>query len=110
MKRTKKLKPTRARSAKSSARPARKSPARAKNAAKHLSKSRKVRKAKKGRATRSDFIDSLVAAGAAALYLPTDPAWLAGIRFNLQLILKHAALVDEFALPDDTDPAPVFHA
>jgi len=26
------------------------------------------------------------------------------------LILRYAALVEEFALPDDTEPAPVFRA
>jgi hypothetical protein len=110
MKRKKKLKPTKARSAKSSARPSRKSPARAKSAIKHSGKTHKSKRAKPSRKTHPDFIDSLVAASAAALHLPTDPAWLAGIKFNLQLILKHAALVDEFQLPDDADPAPVFHA
>jgi Protein of unknown function (DUF4089) len=110
MKRKKRLKPSKARSAKSFARLSRKSPARAKSAAKHSGKSRKLKKAKQGQATRPDFIDSLVAASAAALHLPTDPAWLAGIKFNLRLILKHAALVDEFPLPNDADPAPVFHA
>ena len=33
-----------------------------------------------------------------------------GVKFNLQLVLRHAALVDEFALPDDAEPAPVFQA
>jgi hypothetical protein len=29
---------------------------------------------------------------------------------NLQVTLRHAALVGEFALPDDAEPAPVFEA
>jgi Protein of unknown function (DUF4089) len=57
-----------------------------------------------------DAIDMLVEAGAKALGLPLDPAWHAGVKFNLQLILRHAALVDEFLLPDDAEPAPVYHA
>jgi Protein of unknown function (DUF4089) len=57
-----------------------------------------------------DAIDSLVTAGAEALGLDLDPAWHAGIKFNLQLILSHAALVEEFPLPDDAEPAPVFYA
>jgi hypothetical protein len=57
-----------------------------------------------------DTVDVLVAASAQALGLTLDPAWQAGVKFNLQLILRHAALVDEFALPDDAEPAPVFHA
>jgi 1-carboxybiuret hydrolase subunit AtzG-like protein len=55
-------------------------------------------------------VDALVAASAQALGLALDPAWHDSIAFNLGLILRHAALVDEFALPDDAEPAPVFHA
>ena len=55
-------------------------------------------------------IDAFVAASAQALGLTLDPAWHKSIAFNLGLILRHAALVDEFALPDDAEPAPVFHA
>jgi len=54
--------------------------------------------------------DAFVAASAQALGLTLDPAWHDGIAFNLGLILRLAALVDEFALPDDAEPAPVFHA
>ena len=61
-------------------------------------------------APRPDAIGALVAAGARALGLTLDPGWEAGVKFNLQLILRHAALVEEFALPDDTEPAPIFHA
>src|SRR5262249_31475072 len=58
----------------------------------------------------TDAIEPLVAAGAEALGLTLDPAWHGSIAFNLRLILRHAALVDEFALPDDAEPAPVFRA
>ena len=58
----------------------------------------------------ADAIDDLVAAGAQALGLNIEPAWYGGVKFNLQLILRLAAVVDEFPLPDDTEPAPVFHA
>lgn len=57
-----------------------------------------------------DAIDSLVVANAQALGLTLDPSWEASIKFNLQLILRHAALVDEFPLPDDAEPAEIFHA
>jgi Protein of unknown function (DUF4089) len=81
-------------------------------------KSKTLRKARSpvrlaGSAKRSgqaDAIDALVTAGAQALALPIDPAWRGGIKFNLQLILAIAGRVDEFPLPDDTEPAPVFHA
>jgi hypothetical protein len=58
----------------------------------------------------ADAIDALVAANARALGLTLDPAWHDGIAFNLRLILRQAALVDGFALPDYAEPAPVFHA
>jgi len=53
---------------------------------------------------------ALVEAAAQALGLQLDPSWEAGVKFNLHLILRHAALVDEFPLPDDAEPAPVFYA
>ena len=55
-------------------------------------------------------VEALVVASAQALGLTLDPAWRAGVTFNLQLILHHAALVDEFVLPDDAEPAQIFHA
>jgi hypothetical protein len=62
------------------------------------------------RAKRENPIDAFVAASAQALDLALDPTWHDSVAFNLRLILRHAALIDEFALPDDTEPAPVFHA
>jgi len=53
---------------------------------------------------------TLVAAAARALRLPMNSAWESGVIFNIQLILRHAALVDEFPLPDEAEPAPVFRA
>ena len=53
---------------------------------------------------------TLVAASAQALALSIDPAWRAGVTLNLQLLFKHAALVNEFPLPDEIEPAPVFRA
>ena len=38
------------------------------------------------------------------------PLWHAGVTLNLQLLLKHAALIDEFSLADGAEPAPVFRA
>jgi len=58
----------------------------------------------------ADLIDTLVAASAQALALPIAPAWREGVRRNLHLLLTHAALVDQFPLPDETEPAPVFRA
>jgi hypothetical protein len=57
-----------------------------------------------------DSTDALVAASARALGIALDSGWQAGVEFNLQLILTHAARLDGFALPDDAEPAPIFHA
>jgi hypothetical protein len=57
-----------------------------------------------------ETVDVLVTANALALGLALDPAWQPGVTFNLHLILRQAALVDEFPLPDDIEPAAVFHA
>ena len=76
-----------------------KTPARAKRRARAAAKTKRV-----------DAIDAFVAASARVLGLELDPAWRDSVAFNLRLILRHAALVDEFALPDDAEPAPVFHA
>jgi hypothetical protein len=58
----------------------------------------------------ADGIDGLVAASAQALGLNIEPGWYGGVKFNLQLILRLGAMVDQFSLPDDSEPAPVFHA
>ena len=108
-------KPKRKRPAKPAMRPGVKASARAKRLAKV--RSSKVRrkltapsKTKKVEAPAVDPLDALVAASARALKLPIDPDWHAGVKFNLQLILRLAALVDQFPLRDEAEPAPVFHA
>ena len=77
--------------AKRSGKPARKAPARARTDA-------------------ADAVDAMIVANAQALGLTLDPTWHAGIAFNLRLILRLGALVDEFGLADDAEPAPIFHA
>ncbi len=52
----------------------------------------------------------LVVSSAKALALTLDPSWEAGTKRNLELLLRHATFIDEFSLPDDCDPAPVFRA
>lgn len=54
--------------------------------------------------------DRLVEAQARALGLVLDPSWTPGVRANLDAILRIAALVDAFPLPDDAEPAPVYRA
>ena len=53
-----------------------------------------------------DYIDAV----AKALALPIEQAWKPAVRANLAVTLKLAGLVDEFALPDETEPASVFAA
>jgi hypothetical protein len=52
----------------------------------------------------------MVAANAQALGLNIEPEWHRGVIFNLGLIMRIAALVDEFALPDDAEAAPIYRA
>ncbi len=51
-----------------------------------------------------DYIDAV----AKALALPVEEAWRPAIRANLDVSLRLARMVDDFALPDETEPAPVF--
>jgi RNAse (barnase) inhibitor barstar len=60
--------------------------------------------------TKGDDLDALVDAAAATMGLPIEPAWKPAIKANLQVSLRLAALVEEFELPDDAEPAPVFEA
>jgi hypothetical protein len=58
----------------------------------------------------ADPLDDYIAAAASALSLPIDEAWKPAVKANLEVSLKLARLVDEFALPDETEPASVFAA
>jgi hypothetical protein len=54
----------------------------------------------------NDYIDAV----ASALALPIDPAWKPAVRANLEVTFRLARLVDEFPLPDESEPASVFAA
>src|ERR1700687_3915516 len=58
----------------------------------------------------ADPLDDYIDAVAKALALPVDDAWKPAVRANLEVSLRLARLVDEFALPDETEPASVFAA
>ena len=58
----------------------------------------------------TDHLDSYIDAVATALALPVEEAWRPAVRANLEVSLRLARLVDEFPLPDDTEPASVFTA
>ena len=59
---------------------------------------------------RRDPLDDFIAAGARALDLKIDKAWMPAVRGQLEVILHHGTLAAAFALPDDAEPAPVFRA
>ena len=42
--------------------------------------------------------------------LPVEEAWRPAVRANLEVSLRLARLVDEFPLPDETEPASVYTA
>jgi hypothetical protein len=58
----------------------------------------------------ADPLDDFIDAVANALALPVEEAWRASVRANLDVSLRLARMVDEFALPDETEPASVFAA
>jgi hypothetical protein len=58
----------------------------------------------------ADPFDEYIDAVSKMLALPIDEAWKPSVRANLEVSLRIARLVDEFALPDETEPASVFAA
>lgn len=55
-------------------------------------------------------LDAFIVAGAKAMGIPLEPAWMPAIRANLGVTLAHGATVGGFPLPDEAEPAPVFRA
>ncbi len=53
-----------------------------------------------------EYIDAV----AKALAVPVDDAWRPAVRANLEVSLRLARMVDDFALPDDTESASVYSA
>ncbi|MEI9922928.1 MAG: DUF4089 domain-containing protein [Bradyrhizobium sp.] len=58
----------------------------------------------------ADSLDDYIDAVSKALALPIDDSWKPAVRANLDVSLKLARLVDEFALPDEAESASVFAA
>jgi hypothetical protein len=58
----------------------------------------------------SDPLDDYIDAVSKALALPIEDAWKPAVKANLEVSLRLARLVDEFALSDETEPASVFAA
>jgi hypothetical protein len=57
-----------------------------------------------------ESLDAYIDAVGKALGLPIEDAWKPAVKANLEVSLRLARLVDEFALPDETEPASVFAA
>jgi hypothetical protein len=55
-----------------------------------------------------DELDDFIAASAVILALPIEPLWRPAVQSHLEVILAFAALVGEFKLPDDAEPAAAF--
>ena len=58
----------------------------------------------------TDPLDDYIDAVSKALGLPVEDGWKPMVKANLEVSLKLARLVDEFVLPDETEPASVFTA
>jgi hypothetical protein len=57
-----------------------------------------------------ETLDQSIDAAAEVLALPIESAWKPAIKANLAVTLRLAAVVAEFELPDEAEPAPVFEA
>jgi len=58
----------------------------------------------------TNSLDTYIDTAAEALGLTIEPQWKPTVRANLEVSLKLARLVDEFPLPDETEPASIFRA
>jgi Protein of unknown function (DUF4089) len=55
-------------------------------------------------------LEAFMEATAAVLGLTIAPEWRDAVRTNLAITFRLAAVVGEFELPDEAEPAPVFAA
>ncbi len=55
-----------------------------------------------------DAILVWIRSSAAMLKVPLDPAWLPAIQAHVEVTFRLARLIDEFPLPDEAEPAPVY--
>jgi hypothetical protein len=55
-------------------------------------------------------LDAFIDASSVVLGLTIAPEWRAAVRTNLAITFRLAAVVEEFELPDEAEPAPVFMA
>lgn len=57
-----------------------------------------------------DPLDEFITCALRTFDLTAEAEWLPAIKANLEVTLRFARFVNEFELPDDADPAPVFRA
>ena len=57
-----------------------------------------------------DSLEDYIDAASKLLRLPVKEAWKPAVRANLEVSMRLARLVDEFALSDVAEPASVFTA
>jgi hypothetical protein len=55
-------------------------------------------------------LDDFIVAASRVLAISLEPEWMPAVKTNLEITLKYAAMVEEFDLPDDAEPAPIFEA
>ena len=58
----------------------------------------------------ADPLDEYIDAVAKALALPVEESWRPAVRANLEVSLRLARMVDDFALPDETESASIYSA
>ena len=58
----------------------------------------------------TDILDAWLDANASLLGITVAPEWREAVRLHLRITRDMAQHVLDFQLPDDADPAPVFHA
>jgi hypothetical protein len=55
-------------------------------------------------------LDAYIDAASVVLGLTIAPEWRAAVRANLAVTFRLGTVVEEFELPDEAEPAPVFMA
>jgi 1-carboxybiuret hydrolase subunit AtzG-like len=58
----------------------------------------------------ADPTDEFIEAAAKSLGITVDPGWMPSVRMNVEVMLMLARQLEEFPLPDDSEPAPVYKA
>ena len=57
-----------------------------------------------------ETLNTFIDVASRAMDLPIEPEWKPAIKAHLDVLLRLAAVVEQFRLPDEAEPAPVFEA